>query len=345
MQKPYFRNFDGWWYAQVRVGTRRKQVKLVKGKGEEKRAYELFNQMKEKEPDEIVEASSLTVFEAFRLFRDWSGKAQKPATAELARHFLQGFVDHIFQGKPCGKLKVSALKPLHVTDWLAGKSWNGTTRNRAISIVKRALNWCVEQGVLGKNPVAKMKKPKERRREVTLTDEQRRAIVAAVKDEAFLHYLYALGQTGARPGEIRAVTAADLRDGYWQLDGKTTDATGLQRCIYLTPGMVELCRQLAREHPEGPLFLNTRGKPWTRNAIRIRFRNLRKRLGLPKGVVAYVYRHDFCTTALERGVPIATVAELMGHADTKMVSKVYSKLAQKRQYLRNAAEQAARTEE
>jgi hypothetical protein len=31
-KKPYFRAFDGWWYVQLRVGGKRKQVKLVKGK-------------------------------------------------------------------------------------------------------------------------------------------------------------------------------------------------------------------------------------------------------------------------------------------------------------------------
>jgi integrase len=340
MLKPYFREFDGWWYAQVKLGDKRKQIKLVKGRDQERAAYEQFNELKAKEPDEIVETSGLTVFEAVKLFKDWSVKAQKPATSELARHFLQSFVDHPFQKKPCGKLKLSALKPLHVTDWLVGKEWNPTTRNRAISILKRALNWCVEQGVIGKNPIAAMKKPRELRREVIVTEEQRVAIVAAVKDEAFLQFLFALGQTGARPIEIRTVTAAEVKDGYWELHGKTTDRTGEQRCVYLTPAMIELCRELAKLHPEGPIFLNTRGKPWTRNAIRIRFRNLRKKLDLPKGTVAYAFRHGWITDALERGVPIASLAELAGHSNTTMITKVYSKLSQKRKHLGEMAEKA-----
>ena len=103
-------------------------------------------------------------------------------------------------------------------------------------------------------------------------------------------------------GEIRTFTAADLKDCYWELDGKTTCRTGNKRCVYLTPGMIELCRELAEADPTGPLFLNTRGKPWTRNAIRIRFRNLRKRLGLPAGVVAYAFRDSWITDVLERRV-------------------------------------------
>jgi hypothetical protein len=41
-RKPYFRTFDGWWYAQVRVGTKRKQIKLIKGKENEQEAYRAF---------------------------------------------------------------------------------------------------------------------------------------------------------------------------------------------------------------------------------------------------------------------------------------------------------------
>jgi integrase len=347
MLKPYFRKHDGWWYAQVRVGAARKQIKLVRGHDNEKRAYELFNELKAKEPEDVADMANLTVFDAFRLFIDWSRKTQEPASAELARHFLQSFINHPFQRRLCGKLKLTALKPLHVTDWLTGKDWNPTTCNRAISLVKRGLNWCVEQGVLTRNPLRDMKKPRERRRERILSAEERQAIVAAVKDKAFLRFLYALGQTGARPGEIRKVTAAHVNysvDGkplYWELKGKSTERTGDARCIYLTPGMAELTGDLARENYDGPLFLNTRGKPWTRNAIRIRFRNLRKRLGLAPGVVAYVFRHTFITDALEKGVPLASLAELAGHKDTRMISTVYSKLSKKRQHLADMAAKAA----
>ncbi len=87
----------------VRAGPRRsgkgKQVKLVNGRDNEKRAYELFNELKAKEPEDVADMANLTVFDAFSLFIDWSRKTQKPATAELARHFLQSFIDHPIPGE------------------------------------------------------------------------------------------------------------------------------------------------------------------------------------------------------------------------------------------------------
>jgi integrase len=55
----------------------------------------------------------------------------------------------------------------------------------------------------------------------------------------------------------------------------------------------------------------------------------------------YTFRHSWCTHALERGVDAVTVAILMGHRDTTMISRVYSHLTQRRDHLRDAVRKAA----
>lgn len=105
--------------------------------------------------------------------------------------------------------------------------------------------------------------------------------------------------------------------------------------------MVDLCRELMACHPTGPLFRNSRGQSWNRNSIRCRFRRLRKKLNLDKGVVAYAYRHTFATAGLEEGVPIATMAELLGHTSPKMITEHYGHLDQKTAHLREAARRRA----
>ena len=130
----------------------------------------------------------------------------------------------------------------------------------------------------------------------------------------------------------------DLDVGTWTFDKhKTAERTGKPRVVYLTPAMVDLCRRLVAENPEGPIFLNTKGRSWNRNSIRCRFRNIRAKLKLDDGVVAYALRHTYITDGLANGVPIADMAELVGHASTEMISKHYSHLNQKIEHLRNAA--------
>src|SRR5262249_54482293 len=125
---------------------------------------------------------------------------------------------------------------------------------------------------------------------------------------------------------------------------KTTRRTGRSRVIYLTARMIDMCRGLIDRHPEGPIFRNRNGQPWTRNSMACRFKRMRDNLGFGEEATAYAVRHGFATTALERGVPIATVAELLGHTSTAMVSAHYSHLHERREHLRLAVEQATEPE-
>ena len=63
---------------------------------------------------------------------------------------------------------------------------------------------------------------------------------------------------------------------------------------------------------------------------------LRERAGVPKGPVAYGYRHAFATDVLANGVPDAHVAELLGHSGTAMLHRHYSHLTARSQALREA---------
>jgi site-specific recombinase XerD len=88
----------------------------------------------------------------------------------------------------------------------------------------------------------------------------------------------------------------------------------------------------------GPLFKNSRGRPWTDNSIDSAVRKIRLRTGLDNRVVAYALRHHWATDALARGVPLATVAEMLGNSP-EMVAKVYSHLSDKKALLLAAANQ------
>ncbi len=92
---------------------------------------------------------------------------------------------------------------------------DSTTRNRAVSCVQRALNWCVAEGLLPGNLLRGVKKDRMLRREKMITSAERAAVDAEVKDEAFPLFLLAMGQIGARSAEVRAITANDVRDEEW----------------------------------------------------------------------------------------------------------------------------------
>ena len=330
--KPWFRKFDGWWY--VEVGG--KQTKLAKGKDNRSEAIKQFHLlMAGLQP---AKPKSLSVAELCDVYLRHSEREHTPETFAWHKIYLQSFVNRH------GLSKAVDVIPFHVTAWLnAHPKWKGARRH-ALAIVKRAFSYSKKEGLLAADPLADVALPRSGRRERTLTAEERHQILGAIRDQAFRDFIFALQETGCRPGEVAKVTAenVNLELGVWIFrKHKTAKKTGKPRVVYLTPAMVELSRKLMLKHPEGPMFRGPRQKmPFTRNGIRCRFRRLREKLPHLAGVVAYSYRHTYCTEALVNGVGIAQVAELMGHSSTEMVMTVYSKLSQHVGHLRDAAMQA-----
>lgn len=345
MQRVWFRSQIGWWYASIKEGGTYKQFKLVKAPndkdGRKLAEAQLIRELAARNPSDDPASGHgwMTVAHVLNAFLKFSQAEHEPDTARWYSDLLTPFREM------WGKLRVTELRKTHVKRWLDAKGYNPTTANRALGAVKRAFNWAVEEEHISKNPIAHVRKPKSLTRDRALTREERELILSSIKCDAFRQFVTALTLTGCRPGEIARVTAADFveEDGVWVLvKHKTTKKTGKPRIVYLPPEVLALSRELMEIRPEGPLFLNARGKPWTRNAVRIRFRNLRQRFPQLKGVIAYTYRSSFATDALESGVQDATVAALLGHTNTTTLHKFYARLSHRVDHLRDAATKATR---
>jgi integrase len=233
-------------------------------------------------PDEVSE-----VAEVIRRYvaakRPGDTKAEK-----VARYYLHSFAER-WRG-----LTVAALTPQHVTVWMDGRpSWGSECRWHAITLLSACLNW--SQAVLGtRNPIKGMARPARKSRgvEAVIPADVHKTLVAGASRHV-ADVLTALKATGARPGEVLSVTAADFneRAGVWVLaKHKTAHKTGRPRVIVLTDELVELCRRLAVRYPTGPLFRSPSGAAWSANAFGCQVRRLRHRLGLQR-VFPYCYRH------------------------------------------------------
>jgi integrase len=335
---PWYRASRDAWYVKIDG----KQVRLAKGKANKKAATEAFHRLMALGPAGLPKSQEITVAHVCDLFLDWSKKHHDATTFDWYASFLNDFCGH----KRLGVLPASQVRVFHVTQWLdAHPKWKGSRRN-AVICVKRAFNWGTAEGLLKENPLRGLRKPPQNRRERILTAEEWEHLFAAVVDQEFKDFLTAMRETGCRPGEVRRVTADDvnLELGVWVLEHhKTRKKTGLPRVVYLTPVMLELCKRLCERWPTGPIFRGPKRKghkPYSRNVIRCRFRRLRLKLPQLKGVISYTLWHTWITDALERKVPVATVAELAGHKDLKMIQAHYSHLSEKRKHLQEAARQA-----
>jgi len=235
---------------------------------------------------------------------------------------------------------VREIRPYHLTRWLDEHPWNDTTRYNAMRSVFRALNWAAGEGLIPGNPLKGMKRPRPKCRQRYLTEDEYSTLIQATRGR-FRTLLFALRQTGARPSEVCRLVWDQVHGDCWVLEAhKTADKVGKPRVIYLTPKMARLMRLLRRWSRSKHVFVNDRGRPWTVNAIHLRLVRLRRKLGLADDITSYTIRHSYGTHAVLNGVDLATLAELMGHVDTTMVSSVYVHLAGQTEHLKNAARKA-----
>jgi integrase len=344
MQKVWYRTSKECWFATITNGGRQQQIRLISAPnnrdGKQLAEKQLIQELAARnvEHDDGVKAPGwATVSHVLQAFLKHSREEHDPETAAWHERLLR-----LFQSL-YGKVRYTRIRKKHVRVWLKKSGYNPTSQNKALGVLKRAFNWAVEEELIPKNPIAHVKKPRPLVRDRTLTAEERQLIIAAIKGVAFRDYVQAMTLTGCRPGEVARLTKenVDLARSVWIFTKhKTVKKTGKPLIVYLCPEALALTKRQLQQHPEGPIFRNSRGKPWTRNSVRLRFRNLRKKFPQLKGVIAYTYRSSFATDALESGVPDATVATLLGHTSTSTLHKFYARLSHKVDHLKNAAAQA-----
>jgi integrase len=150
----------------------------------------------------------------------------------------------------------------------------------------------------------------------------------------FRDFLNLLMLTGMRLREIQTVRVEDFDAEGRQLilwDHKTAETTRQPKAVPLpTDELLAICRALAEGRPDKePLFLTDRGRPWTYQAIRLRWKRLREKLGIDTRFTLYSFGHWYLTMAVESGEDGAIVSELAGHSDPKTL-EIYKKIRNRR---------------
>ncbi len=266
-------------------------------------------------------------------FLAWTHENRAQKTYRGYKDFCQSFL--VFSPR----LTVDQLTPQHVTAWLAKQeSWSSTTKRGGITCLQRALNWGVKNAGLKINPLRAMEKPDANRRTTVLTLEEFKKILRATPDHEFRWLLEFSWDCGTRPFEVKMLEARHVDLGKRRCVIPVPEAKGKKRVrvFYLaTERSVRIIKRLMAEHPTGPLFRNTRGRPWTGFAVSCRFADLEKALG--RRFRQYDWRHTWITRKLLAGVDSHIVAKLAGHTDSRMLDTVYSHVAEDYEFMLEAA--------
>lgn len=215
---------------------------------------------------------------------------------------------------------------------------------RNVSALRTYFAFLLGEGIVVSDPTDRVELPRTWRRlpGVLSRDEVARILDAPDpsdrlfwRDKALLEFAYA---SGVRVGELITVKVrdVDLQEGLALVFGKGSrerivplGRAALQSVmVYLR----EIRPGLARNRAEGAVFLNARGTPLSRMGVWKILRRHVERSGVAKRVTPHTLRHSFATHLLEGGADLASVQEMLGHADIA-TTQIYTHVD--REYLRD----------
>ncbi len=353
VSKKFWKATHSAWYVKIISpnGSRKdRRLKIPEGLTKPKEMEDAAERARQKIIDEIERAGKpgldCSVDRLIQLFLSYAEQNNEPATYKWYLNFLKSF------GESLGKtLRVGELKLSHVNDWLAQhypQKGNQNTRHNAIACVKRLFNWATkEMEYFDRNPVAALHKPQRTHRDVCPTTAQWQQVFDCYTDpqDPFRLFLETLVATGCRPQELRCVEARqiDFPAGLIRFSDGEIPGKKYGRDVILTDRAAAILKPLALARPEGPVFRNADGRPWTKDALNNRFQRLKGKK-FPFRVNCYAGRHAKATDLLENGASTGAVASILGHRDPTVVLKFYGKhIDQRADHLRGLMEKADQT--
>lgn len=249
-----------------------------------------------------------------------------------------------------GGTRLEKLDHIHLDAWHAAMERDGAstrTRRAAHVLLGTILRRAVRLGVLNRNPLDRIEKPRVCAVEApVLTPEQVRVLLEAARDHRFEALFVLAVTTGARQGELFGLEwrDVDLEAGVLSIHRSLVEAAGQisvgqpktqksRRSLDLPQNALQAllahrARLGATPHPMARIFSDTEGRPLRKsNFIRREWHPLLQRAGLPR-VKFHALRHTHVTVLLAAGGNLKAVSERVGHSRTSMTSDVYAHAVQ-----------------
>lgn len=203
--------------------------------------------------------------------------------------------------------------------------------NQNLSLLKTFGSWALTMGFWDSNPFTNLpsfKGANQSRQGDPFTVDEIRAILATCKaDPYYAHYhdlIQFLFHSGCRPGEATSLrcSAVNLTTRTVTLYASKTDSF---RTLPLQASIVAMLADRISK-PDALLFPGPRGQTINWKNFRNRcWKTICTKSAVPYRV-PYFTRHSFASHLIENGATLPQTAFVLGHKDTRMVSKTYGRM-------------------
>jgi integrase len=229
-----------------------------------------------------------------------------------------------------GRREVCSLERRDLVSFILDQEKAGVktlTAHRRLSILRAALSWAAENGLIEANPLQGVKVPKGQPERIAPPSRAEfDALMAAAPDHLQRALLLSVS-LGVRvgPTELLALTWADtdLERGVIRVWSANKNPNRPFRDI---PIRADILRSLKiwkeEDHKLQPeTIVHFKGNPV--KSIKTAWATCKKEAKITRRIRPYDLRHAFATYAIDAGADLKDVADIMGHADSTMILKHY----------------------
>ena len=226
----------------------------------------------------------------------------------------------------------------------SGDKLSATSTNMMLSVLNLAFEYACDMEYLEENPCVRVRRTKAEAKKIeAFTIEEQRAIEAEISksDDKRLHGILLCLYTGLRIGELLGLTWGDVDfdrgvikitktvyrekddNGAWNLCVDTPKTKASDRVIPLPEYITEMLHQDLASALSPYVVDNKKGERMSIRSYQYLFEKLTERAGVRK-LNFHALRHTFATRAIECGMDIKTVADIMGHQNASITLNRYA---------------------
>lgn len=346
-----FKRKDGRWVSAVTLRSGKRWLKYSQTQSE---ARAKLKAMLKQIDDGFSLSGSRATLESF--LRHWLSIARsglRPRSVVQYQHVID---HHVVPA--IGAIRLADLRPDHIQQLYSRKLEAGISPGtiRLIhAVLHRAFVQAVKWGLVARNPLASVEKPRQPREEMKVwTIQEAQAFLSAMRE----HRLYALFHlaitTGLRRGELLGLKWTDLDGDHLQVQRQLQRVPGQglvlsepksgagRRSIALARvNLVALQQRAERQQLErlfvgddwretGLVFTTLHGDPLDPDDLSRDFKKIIQEVGLPV-IRFHDMRHTAATIMLAQGIHPKVVQERLGHSSIDMTMDTYSHVLQNMQ--------------
>ena len=346
---------DGRWEGRYTAGydpkTGKRIIKNVLGKTQAEVKQKLSTAMEACKAVDVVRSDDYTVAE---WLRTWFALYAKPNIRPTTARSYQGSIElHIIPRIGC--IKLNKLTGRDIQKLYKDLMENGRLRKAQKSkqpglssttvrgihmMLHNALDRAVKERLILRNPTEDCIIPKIQKQEMKiLHPEDMKAYLEAAEKRGVLPMFYLELVSGIRKGELVALRWEDLDVEHRTISVSKQALGGLGkelvvnrpktensiRAISIPQDAVDLLVQAHEKHPENPYLFPSplTGGMYHPDSVVNLHKKILKDAGL-EHIRFHDLRHTFATMALQNGVDVKTVSNMLGHYDAGFTLRTYT---------------------